>query len=703
VTGPAPTAGAGGWTGVSRAGLRRVLLLALGTAWLLAPVAARGGDEPFTGPSNYGLTGLLEIPTARVMPENRYRVGATQIHPYRYYYGTIGLFDRLELNGRVTQVIGVPGFDNNTGYGNYKDKAVDAKLQIFKEGKYMPALSLVISDPTGTGIYASQSIVASKQIFPFDFTLGMGNGRLGKKQLPASGEGFNIELFSDPKSWWQESLPFGGIQFTPTDWLTLVAEYSPIRYHVQTGDPAQPKYFQHPVPSKFNAGIRIKPLRWAEIDANWQRGQEFGISASVSFDIGRPILPIYDPPYREPEPLRSHPLADRIAIALKAVGFSDIAVDGDDFFLRIDAENDRYFFTPNAVEALLDAVAPLVPPRCDYLRVRIKENGIPVAEFTATAAALRELRKGDITRSRFFELSSFRTRYIGAPIPDARYRRWYDWAVAPSFEAFLNDPSNFFSYRLGVSASISAFPWKGGMAVLSAAGYPVNNVSTANQPLSIPVRSDIALYKQQGVSLNRLLFQQIAKAGVPLYGRVAAGLLEIEYAGVDLEAAAPLFGGRIILDANGTVTRKRSPDTPFGFANDTWYRTALLGAQVNIPEADLSFSVRGGRFLAGDYGAVLSASKFIRGVTLTAWYSITDTSIFSDPYNSGYHDKGIAVTIPIRLFLGRDSRTTYRFSLSPWTRDVAQDVDHYQTLIDFIGRNTEITLDSDAETLYKGK
>jgi hypothetical protein len=664
---------------------------------------AGAGDLPFTGPSNYGLTGLLEIPTARVMPLDRYRLGATQVHPYRYFYGTVGLFERLEVNARVTEVIGVPGFQDVTGssYGDTKDKAFDAKLQIVKEGKYFPALSVVLSDPTGTNIYASQSIVVSKQIYPFDFTLGMGNGRLGKQQLPEKDEGLQAQMFTSPRQWWLQSLPFGGVQFTPTEWLTLMAEYSPIRYQVQTRDPAQPKYFQEPVPSKINAGIRVKPFRWAEIDASWQRGQDFGISASVSFDIGRPILPIYDPPYHEPAPLRTHPLAERIAIALHAVGFSDIGVEGDDFFLNIDAENDRYFFTPNAVEQALDAVAPMVPPRCDYLRLRIKENGIPVAEFVATAAALNEMRKGVITKSRFFDVSAFRTQYIGDPIPRTSYRRWYDWGIAPSFEAFLNDPSSFFSYRLGITASFLTFPWKGGMAVLSAAGYPLNTVTTANQPLSIPVRSDIALYKQQNVSLNRLLFQQIGKAQMPLYGRVAAGLLETEYAGLDLEAAAPLFRGRVIADAGGSVTRKRSPDTTFGFANDTWYRTALLGAQLNIPEADLWFNVKGGRFLAGDYGAVFSVSKFIRGVTLSAWYSLTDTSIFSDPYNSGYHDKGISVVVPIRLFLGRDSRTTYRFSLSPWTRDVAQDIDHYQTLLDFIGRNTEITLDSDARTLYK--
>jgi len=659
---------------------------------------ARAGDEPFTSPSNYGVTGLLETPNARVMKENRYRLGATQVHPYRYYFGTVGLFDRVEVNGRFIESLGIP---TQTGSSS-KDKAFDFKLQILKEQKYLPAFSVVVSDPTGTRIYASQSVVLSKQIFPFDFSFGFGNGRLGKEQLPEQGEGFKIEMFSNPSAWWQDALPFGGIQFAPADWITLMAEYSPTRYERQTRDPAQPKYFQEAVPSKFNAGVRLKPFRWAEIDVSWQRGQEIGVSASVSFDIGRPILPIYDPPYREPEPLRRDPIADRIAAALHATGFSDIGVEGDDFSLRIDAENDRYFFTPSAVDALLDAIAPIVPPGYDYVRVRIKENGIPMAEFLTTTAALEGLREGRIPRNRFFELSAFRTQDIGAPISRTVNRRLFDWGVGPSFEMFINDPARYVSYRLGVTAYLHAFTWKGGTAVLGVEAYPFSTVTTADAQLSsIPVRSDIALYKEQTVSVGQLFFEQIGKGESQIYGRAAAGLLEIEYAGVDVEVALPLFRGRLIADAGGSLTRKRAPDDPFAFTGSTWYRTALLGARLNIPEADLWFDVKGGRFLAGDYGARFSVSKFIRGVTLSAWYSATDTSIFSDSLNRGYHDKGISVVIPIRLFLGRDSRTAYGISFTPWTRDVAQDIYHHRTLLDFIGRNTEISLDKDTRTLFQ--
>ncbi len=47
---------------------------------------ALAGDYPFIGPANWGGTGLMEIPTARVMKEDSFRVGAAQVYPYRYYY-----------------------------------------------------------------------------------------------------------------------------------------------------------------------------------------------------------------------------------------------------------------------------------------------------------------------------------------------------------------------------------------------------------------------------------------------------------------------------------------------------------------------------------------------------------------------------------------------------------------------------------------
>ncbi|MDO8738192.1 YjbH domain-containing protein, partial [Candidatus Deferrimicrobium sp.] len=188
----------------------------------------------------------------------------------------------------------------------------------------------------------------------------------------------------------------------------------------------------------------------------------------------------------------------------------------------------------------------------------------------------------------------------------------------------------------------------------------------------------------------------------PVYFRAAAGMLETMFGGVDAETALPLWNGRILAGASGSVVRKRAPDDPFRFLGNENYHTALLQGRLNMPEIDAAIDVKWGRFLAGDRGVRVAVSKFVRGVTLSAWYSATDTGKFTDPFNRGYHDKGISVEIPIRLFTGWDSKTAYRYSLSPWTRDVAQDIDRYLPLFDRIGRNAGVLLDRDQGTTYHG-
>ncbi len=675
------------------------LAASIAGAVLLRGPAAFAGDRPFTFPSNLGLTGLLETPTARVMPVNRFRAGATIVDPYREYFGTIGLFPRLEVNGRVTEVRGVPGFVGDSAYGDAKDKAVDLKFQFLREGKYAPALALVVMDPHGTRLYSAQALVASKQIFPFDFTVGIGNGRYGKRPLPQNGEGFGAELFTHPRAWWDDAKLFGGVQFAPSERFALVAEYSPIEYHNQTSDPAQPKYFRKPVPSHINVGLRVKPTRWSEIDLSYQRGNEIGLGFSVAFDVGKPMIPIYDRPYVEPPERLFDPLSERIAYGLHESGFSDIGVDTNGLVVHVEAQNDRYLFPVRAIEAVLDVVAPRMPDSAGYLRVDLKENGVPTVAFITTRAALDLYYAGRIDRERFLALSTFKTDEDRTYVAHTVYRRRLHYQLKPTFETFLNDPSGFFRYRLGITGQVRLDTWTGGSVVVGAEGYPVNTVSTANKPLSIPVRSDIVRYKREKAALSRLLFEQIGKTRYPLYGRIAAGLLEVEYAGLNGEIAAPFWDGRVLLGAGASLVRKRRPDNPVGLLPGKDFHTAFLKARLNVPEADLWLDVKGGRFLAGDWGARTTLSKSVNGVVLSAWYTVTDTSEFTDPFNRGYHDKGISVTIPLRLFLGRDSKTTFRYSLSPWTRDVGQDIDHDRTLFDYIGMRAGVWLAKEAKDI----
>ena len=672
------------------------------TILILSPAMSFAADSPFTSPTNWGATGLMEIPTARVLEYGNYRFGFSQVDPYRYYYGTVSPLQGLEINGRVTEIIGVASDTTDPlfkDYGNYRDKAVDFKYQFIREGEYWPALALGIMDPNGTRLYSSQYLVASKQIFPFDFTIGVGNGRFGRQPLPQ--KEFGAEIFQNQRQWLADAQVFGGIQFAPSSKFSLMVEYNPIQYENQTNDPAQKKYFRDSVSSKINYGVRFKPVDWAELDVSYQRGNQIGFNLSFSFDLEKPLIPIYDMLYEEKGEYKNDPLAERISRGLYASGFRDIGIMIRDSEIWVEAANDRYYYNTRAIGIILKVIDQLLPNNIQRINVILMERDIPIISFATDREDLHNFETGIFKVNEYLSLAEIKTNLYEIPEMRQSYRQYFTYGIKPELQLFLNDPSGFLKERIGASGWLALHPWKGASLVVGAEGYPVNNISTVNEPLSIPVRSDFEEYLKKDMALSSLMFEQIGKTKYEIFGKFAAGLLETEYAGLDTEVAVPLFKGRILAGLSGSLVKKRDTANPFKLNNDDLrdhFDTEFLNARLNLPEVEMAVDVKAGKFLAGDKGARITISKFFfNGVVLSAWYSTTDTSVFSDPYNNGYHDKGIAISIPLRMFLGRDSRTVYDYSLSAWTRDVAQDIRHRTSLFDFIGRNTPCYINNDAE------
>ncbi|MDX9822080.1 MAG: YjbH domain-containing protein [Syntrophales bacterium] len=706
IVGPAVRkAGRPGGALSGRAAFRPLLILLVLFFTLPGGRTASAADAPFTGPANWGGTGLIETPSARILREGRFRVGAAQAHPYRYYYGAITVLPGLEIDGRISEIIDVPA-PGLPDYGNYKDKAVDLKWQFLPEGKWRPAVALGLMDPHGTRLYASQYIVASKQIYPFDFTVGFGNGRYGSAPLPVAGEQFKMEMITDTSTWARDGHFFGGIQFEVSDWLMLTAEYSPIEYEKMTSDPAQSRYFQGPATSRLNWGMRLRPWEWLEFDLTYQRGNQVGFNVSVAFDLGKPMVPIYDHPYREKPDLRALSVEKRIARALNESGFSHIGIQRDGDHLWIEAANNKYFYHMKAVGVALRTVHGILAQagrqEIRTVTLTVTQNGVPVVELATAAEDLDAFFGERFNVNEFLYVSEIRTDTWKTPDVPKEYWRYFDYVLKPDFKVFLNDPSGFVSYKLGVAANLLFTPWAGSTFAAGLLGYPVNTVSSSNAPSSTPVRTDIVPYQQQKVAMGLLLFSHIRKFEGGVYGRVAAGYLEEQYAGFDWEAAKPVRRGRFLLGLSGSVLKKRDSGSAFGLKENDWkdrYVTGFFNVRLNIPEAEMNIDLKNGQFLAGDRGTVVTVSRNFNGVVLSAWYSISDTSMFPDSYNAGYHNKGIAISIPLRLFTGQDSRTSYGTGVAPWTRDVAQDINHFDNLFDFIGRNVDVYTEKDKRNI----
>ena len=137
--------------------------------------------EPGPTSTNFGETGLLEMPTARFMPEGTLKMGINSFYPYEVTSLSASPFSWLEAVFRYTEI-------KNQKYGDFaysgnqtlKDKGFDVKFRLIKERKYLPNVALGLRDLAGTGLFSSEYIVASKQIDDFDISLGIAWGALGR-------------------------------------------------------------------------------------------------------------------------------------------------------------------------------------------------------------------------------------------------------------------------------------------------------------------------------------------------------------------------------------------------------------------------------------------------------------------------------------------------------------------------------------------
>ncbi|HEX4534350.1 MAG TPA: YjbH domain-containing protein [Rhizomicrobium sp.] len=237
--------------------------------------------------TTYGDIGLVEMPSARMAEDGEISAtGAAFTGNQRYSIGFQALpwlegsfrYSRIEDRGR-----------NDPDY----DRSFGLKIRFFKESDYFPEVSLGIRDLVGTGILGQEYIVASKQIWDFDVTGGLGWGRLASDQALPNPLGWISNSFDHRGSrvgtggtptlnqWFHgpNMGVFGGfIWHTPIDRLDVIAEYSSDRYVRETRPNAGPFRYREPV----NVGIAYHFFDAGSITASWLYGDTFGVTVSLS-------------------------------------------------------------------------------------------------------------------------------------------------------------------------------------------------------------------------------------------------------------------------------------------------------------------------------------------------------------------------------------------------------------------------------------
>ena len=125
--------------------------------------------------SDFGTTGLIDTPTARMKPDGSltFTLGYDQRH--KQFGLTYQALPWLEMTYRYT------GFEDY----DYWDRNYEVKALLWEEVEYspLPQVALGIRDAVGTGVFGAEYLVASKRFGQWDASLGVGWGRLAGKGI----------------------------------------------------------------------------------------------------------------------------------------------------------------------------------------------------------------------------------------------------------------------------------------------------------------------------------------------------------------------------------------------------------------------------------------------------------------------------------------------------------------------------------------
>jgi membrane-associated phospholipid phosphatase len=649
-------------------------------------------------PTLQGQAGYVNMPSAWTEADGTFSTGYSYDQPYGNLWVTSTLLPFLQVTGRFVSITGTPGFTNTPGeygfdYGRYKDKVLDAKLQLIRESKWLPAVSLGAGDLLGTGLFKGQYIVASKVFGParnIEASVGYGHQR--------------------PQGM------FAGVRWAPLSQpgLAVVAEYDANDYasDFRANETDAGKRRKGPV-----LGLEY---RWGWLGAQIARHRDhFSANAFVSVPFSeREFVPkVFEPPYFQPKDAPARASASQwqsdgrygaeLVQALVKQNFKNVRIVLDGNTLKITLTNSRIANMGRAVGRAARTALAFAPEGTRAIQITYTrlEQRVATYEFF-DLRRLTDYLTGLVDREAFMQTVLVRysnpTDRVGedrhqllAAIKDdgalgvhmgrdgdvlqvsAEDREANRFKVVPKLAFFFNDPSGALRYEVSAATNYDK-RLREGLYLNSAFKLTllenVSGVTQTSDSLLPHVRSDVAEYKRGSrFKLNRLLLNQYLMPNERVYARLSGGIYEEMFRGVGAQVLFLPKDSRWAVDMSVDLLQQRGYK---GWLDKRDYQTVTaMGALHYRLPYDITMTGRAGRFLAKDTGVrVEFKRRFQSGMEIGAWYTKTngkDTTGPGTPSNP-YSDKGVFLSVPLNIMLPSDSQAVAGFALSPWTRDVGQ-------------------------------
>ncbi len=684
----------------------RLLVCSVFGALLALPAAAQ--------PNLNGETGFINMPNGRIEPDGTFRMGYSFAEPYVNMWSSASLSSRMEVSARYTRVMsGAIGGGNAAwaGYGDYKDKVINTKFLLLEEDWHLPSLAFGINDVMGTGLFKSRYVAASKKFGALDTTLGVGSGRIngvfaGARYAPAAWDGFAFVAEYDANNYKQDI-------YAATTGVANRQKGVGVGVEYQWGWLGAQLGYRDGKPT-FNAYASI-PLDSKEFVPKFEE-------PSPDTEIAvRPTLQQWaqDPQYRQ-----------ALIQRLLEQDFKNIHLHKiEDGLLSLTLTNTRINLPSRAIGRAVRTLLLRAPQDVREIRIHYTVSDLPVATYYfSSVAKLQNYFAGLETRKqlaptvtvRFARkqahndhaqlLDELEQSYSRNVIDNAEgdfvsFRNegagLSKFRLAPGFGMYFNDPSGAFRYEILARALYDQQLGEGLFFKAGASLTLSQNISGVTQPSNslLPhVRTDVANYKKTGgFKLNQFLLNQFYHTDRRVYARASAGLYEEMFGGAGGQVL--YFPDRAPWAVDVAVDALKQRDVGGGFSFRPYSTvTALASLHYRLPIDGVTATVRGGRFLAGDLGARIEMKRRFRsGFEIGAWYTLTNGNDITSPGTPlhPYRDKGVFLLVPLDTLLTKDTQSSVKMPISPWTRDVGQMVASPADLYDMLESTTTNMRDRD--------
>ncbi|MBL8640044.1 MAG: YjbH domain-containing protein [Alphaproteobacteria bacterium] len=614
---------------------------------------------------------------------------------------------------------------------------IDWKYLVWSESRTRPAVAVGAKSFLGARAVAGEYVALSKHWKNWDGSVGLGWGRFGASDNTSDGAGGSGDLWptlgarhkidenpSTPQDWFHgEPAMFWSVSYTPPilPGVGFHAAYAP-EYKGEAAD----QNAQIDASGPWNLGVSYQPqtnsFSWVRVGAYWQGDQDYLARVAVvwSPDFHRGVM---DPPHahnneREYQPPQRSAGQGRVVpfdlstflglspgisaqrLAQHKYGLSHIELLPQAIFAELELNADQ--FVPTQIKQAAQYLRQLSMGSKAAIIIQLTHHGVRGREVTLRGADFDSTlpRVGGPFVISDEELWSHATWRRGGATAAQDFLKYYQFELDWRNDVSLSEDDNGVLYRTALIPRIKYFRRQNSESVTALrinladnlAHYRDYRYDNPDYDYALPVRSDIDLFAQQRLILERQYRTVFADWGHDVYAAYTLGYLEEMYAGVSGEMLYRPFGKKYALGLELDQVFKREPQSLGALAlNGDHVLSGFLNGYYEWDD-DKTLTLSVGRYLAEDVGAEVGFSRqWGNGARITAYLNATDAggdrgaqaAYDRDLYGAKMNmNGGIELSLPLDFALTNPVRARVVNRIGPMGRERGQRLDHPAPLYD---------------------